>query len=496
MKNHFLEYRKGIIGIDTEILTPDGSRKKIVYADWTASGRNYLPIENRIREEIMPFVANTHSETSSTGLAMTHAYHKARQIIKKHVNAHTDDLIITAESGMTRLINKFQRLLGLRLNKKYCQPPPENERPIVFLTHMEHHSNQTSWLETVATVEVIKPTDDGLADLGHLQELLDQYQERPLKIASVTACSNVTGISAPYFKIAQMMHQSGGYCFVDFACSAPYVHINMHPPDDGAHLDAIFFSPHKFLGGPGSAGVLVFNRMLYNQSTPDNPGGGTVDWTNPWGQYKYVDDIEAREDGGTPAFLQTIKAAMCIRLKEEMGPEKMIEKEHQLLNILWDKLDAIPNLHILAPQHRNRLAIVSFYIDELHHTPGVRLLNDMFGIQCRGGCSCAGTYGHYLLNVDQQQSKQITDLIDKGDYSSKPGWIRVSLHPTMTEEEVTFIGESIAKLAANHHEWVKGYSFNASCNHLTMLDGSMDPEIKEMMNDALTRPFQPNLESD
>ena len=489
MEDHFLKYRQGIIGINTNLLSPDRETRKMVYADWMASGRNYAPIENRIREEIMPLVANTHNETSTTGMAMTHAYHSAQQIIKEHVNANADDLIITACSGMTGLVNKFQRLLGLRFNEEFGQVLPDNERPVVFITHMEHHWNHTSWLETIATVEIIQPTRDGLVDLKSLRDLIRSYQNRPLKIASVSASSNVTGISTPYHQIAQIMHQADGYCFVDFACSAPYIEIDMHPKQKGADLDAIFFSPHKFLGGPGSAGVLVFNRSLYKNTIPDNPGGGTVDWTNPWGQHKYIDDIEAREDGGTPSFLQTIKAAMCITLKNEMGIENILTREHQLLNLLWEKLAKIPNLIILAPQHRSRLAVISFYIEDLHYHLGVRLLNDKFGIQCRGGCSCAGTYGHYLLNINQSQSKEITDLIDQGDFSEKPGWIRISLHPTMTNAEVDYIGDSITELAAQRQEWMTEYLFDPSCLDLKPKEFNPDLAIKEKMTRAITEPF-------
>lgn len=483
MQDYFETFRKGIIGIDELIPSPDGGYNKIVYADWTASGRNYYPIEENIQHLIMPYVANTHTETSSTGMAMTYAYHKAQEIIKHHVNANHDDVIITAGAGMTRVINKFQRMLHLRSSESQI---PENERPVVFITHMEHHSNQTSWLETIATTEIISPTEDGLVDLENLKALVAKYKNRPLKIASVTACSNVTGIETPYHKIAKIIHDAGGFCFVDFACSAPYVKIDMHPENDGEHLDAIFFSPHKFLGGPGSAGVLIFNKNLYHNAVPDDPGGGTVDWTNPWGGHKYVNSIEAREDGGTPAFLQTIKAAMCISLKEQMGIENILKREHEIINRLWDKLEKIPNLHILAANQKNRLAVLSFYIDDLHYNLGVRLLNDKFGIQCRGGCSCAGTYGHYLLHVDRNHSKQITDRIDEGDYSTKPGWIRLSLHPTMTDEEIDFIGESIAELAKHHHEWGKNYSFDKSYCNLAHKNADLDRELKDKINQALS----------
>ena len=482
MQSYFETFRKDIIGIDQEIPSPEEGLKRIVYADWTASGRNYGPIEDAIRNEIMPFVGNTHTETSSTGTAMTYAYHRAQAIIKEHVNANIDDVIITAASGMTRLVNKLQRIIHFRFFKEL---PPLNERPVVFITHMEHHSNQTSWLETIATVEIIPPTQDGMVDLKAFEELLAKYQDRALKIASVTACSNVTGIETPYFEISKMIHRAGGYCFVDFACSAPYVKIDMHPAEKEARLDAIFFSPHKFLGGPGSSGVLIFNSALYDAAAPDNPGGGTVDWTNPWGEYKYVNNIEAREDGGTPAFLQTIKAAMSIKLKDRMGIENIIKREHELINRLWDIVEKAPNLHILASNMRDRLAILSFYIDGLHHNLGVRLLNDKFGIQSRGGCSCAGTYGHYLLHVDRAHSKHITDLINRGDYSLKPGWIRVSLHPTMTNEEVDYIGESVLQLARNYQKWIEKYSFDKVNDKLIHKSVVLDKELKERMDKAL-----------
>ncbi len=489
MEEHFQRFRQGIIGIDSTITSPDGEELNLVYADWVASGRLFGPIEDRLRNEIMPLVANTHTETSTSGMAMTHAYHTAQELIKHHVGAADDDLILTSGSGMTGLINKFQRILGLKINRDIQSDIAEDERPVVFITHMEHHSNHTSWLETIATVEVIPPTDTGLVDLDALAQLLEKYKDRSLKIASVSACSNVTGIHTPYYEIAKSLHQAGGYCFVDFACAAPYVDINMHPEEKDAYLDAIFFSPHKFLGGPGSSGVLIFNKKLYHRNTPDQPGGGTVDWTNPWGGYKYIDDIEAREDGGTPAFLQTIKTAMCITLKEEMGVEKILEREHYLLNLLWEIIAPLPNLHILAQRHKDRLAVISFFIDDLHFNLGVKLLNDKFGIQSRGGCSCAGTYGHYLLNIDPGRSQQITNMIDIGDYSEKPGWMRVSLHPTMTDNEVKFIGESIVQLADHFKEWREEYHFDPACLELVPKKSNPDQDVRERISASILNTF-------
>ena len=328
LEKHFNTFRKNIIGINQTFLSPFGEQK-MVYADWTASGRLYQPIEEKMLHEFGPYVANTHTETTFSGSTMTMAYHKARNIIKKHVNASSDEVLITEGTGMTGVINKFQRILGLRIpeNLKDFFTIPDHKKPIVFITHMEHHSNQTSWLETIADVEIIPHTKTGLVDTDSLQNLLNKYSDRSFKIASITACSNVTGIQPDYFKIAKIMHQNDGVCFVDFACSAPYVKIDMHPEDNEAYLDAIFFSPHKFLGGPGTSGVLLFNKKLYRNMVPDNPGGGTVNWTNPWGKHSYLDDIELREDGGTPGFLQTIRIALSIQLKESMGIENIHNRD-------------------------------------------------------------------------------------------------------------------------------------------------------------------------
>lgn len=467
LEKYFEQFRHNIVGIDQEFNSPFG-KQKIIYADWTASGRLYQPIEEKLLNELGSFVANTHTETTVSGTTMTLAYHKAREIIKTHVGASEDDVFIAAGTGMTGAINKFQRILGLKVPenlRKYTNIPQE-KKPVVFISHMEHHSNQTSWLETIAKVEVIPACEQGLICLESFQELLEKYKDYTLKIASVTACSNVTGIETPYHQVAKMIHQYNGVCFVDFACSAPYVDINMHP-DNESYLDAIFFSPHKFLGGPGTSGILIFNKKLYKNMVPDHPGGGTVSWTNPWGEHKYFDNIEDREDGGTPGFLQVIKTALAVQLKEKMGVDKMRKREDEILEYIFSQLEHIPNLIVLANQHKSRLGVISFYIDDLHYNLGVKLLNDRFGIQTRGGCSCAGTYGHYLLHVDQEQSNYLTHKISQGILSEKPGWIRMSIHPTTTTQEVEYILKSIKKLAEYHKEWSEDYTYNTASNEFT-----------------------------
>lgn len=465
LEAYFQQFRQHIIGVDQEFQSAFG-KQKIIYTDWTASGRLYRPIEEKLCNDFGPFVANTHTETTVSGTAMTKAYHKAKHIIKEHVNSNDDDVLIMTGTGMTGVINKFQRILGLKVpeNLQKFTKIPDEIRPVVFITHMEHHSNQTSWLETIAKVEVIPPAADGLFSLENLEQLLLKYKDCTLKIASVIAGSNVTGIQTPYHDIAQLMHQHDGVCFVDFACSAPYVDINMHPEDESKALDAIFFSPHKFLGGPGTSGVLIFNKKLYNNMIPDCPGGGTVSWTNPWGEHKYIDNIEDREDGGTPGFLQAIKTALAIKLKEQMGVANILKREHEIVSIIFEQLGTIENLHILAGQHQDRLGVISFYIDDLHYNLGVKLLNDKFGIQTRGGCSCAGTYGHFLLHVDIETSHELTNEISLGELTRKPGWIRMSIHPTTTNEEVMYVCESIKALAKHFPLWAKDYVYIKSTN--------------------------------
>ena len=465
LEKHFSQFREHIIGVNQTFRTPYGEQK-MRYTDWTASGRLYGPIEDKITHKFGPFVANTHTETSTSGAAMTLAYKEARKIIKNHVNAHENDVLITSGSGMTGVVNKFQRILGLKVSENLRSHTniPEDLKPIVFVTHMEHHSNQTSWLETIADVEVVPCNDEGLVCLKSFEETILKHRHRKIKIAAITSCSNVTGIKTPYHKVAKLIHKYNGLCFVDFACCAPYVAINMHPEAEDESLDAILFSPHKFLGGPGSAGVLIFNKKLYKNTVPDNPGGGTVSYTNPWGQHDYFDDVETREDGGTPAFLQTIRIALSIQLKEQMGTENIKKREDEINEVIFETLDNLSGVKVLAPNHKKRLSIFSFYFEKYHFNLIVKLLNDRFGLQTRGGCSCAGTYGHFLLNVDQETSNRIKGEILEGCSTKKPGWVRLSLHPTITNDEVHFICDSLKELANNIEEWAKDYRYDTHKN--------------------------------
>ena len=511
LEEYFKNFREKIIGIDTSFETAYGI-KKMIYADWTASGRAYAPIEDRLQQEILPLMANTHTETTVTGTAMTRGYEQAKHIIKKHVNAGPDDVLIFAGSGMTGAVNKLQRLLGLRIPESIMDYVKSNRlpskealknskisihqlfgsyldidpllKPVIFVSHMEHHSNQTSWLETIADVEIIPNDENGNINLSALEQLLIKYKDRTNKAAAITGCSNVTGIQTHYHKVAQLMHTHDGLCFVDFACSAPYVTIDMHPALEGGHLDAIFFSPHKFLGGQGTPGVLIFNKSMYHNIVPDQPGGGTVTYTNPWKYHEYITDIEHREDGGTPPFLQGIKAALAVKLKEEMGIANMLQREEELLKIIFSRLPLIPNVEILEGQNKERLGVISFLIKGTHFNLVVKMLNDRFGIQTRGGCACAGTYGHILLHVNELQSNEILDEIHKGDLSCKPGWIRLSVHPIMTDAEINFILDAIEQVVINYAEWKQDYIYEPDTNeyHHHIFKDNVSDKVNDWFN--------------
>jgi len=482
LEEHFSKFRKNIIGDELEFDSPFG-KQKMIYADWIASGRLYRPIEDKMTNTIGPNIGNTHTETTESGTLMTNAYHEAHKIIKGHVGADENDVIITAGFGMTAVANKLQRILGLRncatlSNEK--QTIAKEDQPVVFITHMEHHSNHTSWLETIAKVIVLEPDTENMVNTDELIKQLELHKDHKLKIGSFTGGSNVTGVTPPYFEMAEIMHKYGGIVMIDFAGSAPYIDINMHPKNPMQSLDAIFFSPHKFLGGPGTSGVLIFSKELYNKDVPDNPGGGTVEWTDPWGGHKYYDDIELREDGGTPGFLQAIKTAYTIKLKEQLDTKLIVRREEELVERAFIGFSKIDGIHILADNVTDRLGVMSFWFEHIHFNLIVKLLNDRYGIQVRGGCACAGTYGHFLLNVTPEESHRIVERIKSGDLSEKPGFIRVSLHPTMTNKELDFIISALDEIVKNHKKWEKQYTYDPQTNEFTHT--KFDQHIQQTIN--------------
>ncbi|PGK51207.1 selenocysteine lyase [Priestia megaterium] len=464
---------ENISGYHDEIQTPYGSFRN-VYFDWTATGRGFLPIE-KLMIEIGAHAGNPHTESNYTGKHSTVSYEKALLTIKKHVGADESDVVLGVGSGATAAINKLHRLLGIRYPEQLMPfiDLPDNKRPVTFVTNMEHHSNHTSWLETISDVVVLEPNENGDVDAKQLEIALEPYREREVKIGSFTACSNVTGIETPYHELAKVMHEHNGYCFIDFAASAPYVPINMHPENPEERLDAIFFSPHKMLGGQRTCGILVFNKSLCKNSIPDHPGGGTVLYTTPWEGRKYFEEIQVREDGGTPPFLQIIQVSQCLRLKEQMLENRMQERKEMLLRHMWSGLSEMEGVTILERNKSKRQGIISFYAVNIHHSLLAKLLNDRYGIQVRPGCSCAGTYGHYLLKIGPKESKYITNDLDNGQLASKPGWVRASLHPTNTIEEIDFFLSALQAIIQNFEIWKKEYVYCQTSNeykHITESD--------------------------
>lgn len=467
LESHFREIREGVIGDKAYFTSPYGA-KRILYADWIATGRLYRPIEEKLMDDLGPYLANTHSYSSETGKVTSNLYMEARDRIKKHVNADADDVLVTAGNGMTGALARLQRIMGL----KGPRPSDPKEVPVVFITHMEHHSNQVSWQETMADIVIVPPGEDLMPCPEKLNDLLGKYKDRSHKIGAFTACSNVTGELVDHKGLAKTMHAHGGVCFFDFAASAPYVDIDMHPNDPECRMDAIFFSPHKFLGGPGACGILVFNKNLCQNEVPEIPGGDNVKWTTPWGKHRFFEDLEIREDGGTPGIIQTIKAALAIQLKEKMDTRFMAIREQALLGLFRDELKDLGEIQYLGNEDAQRIGCLSFNLKDIHYNLVVRLLNDRFGIQVRGGWSCASTFAHYLFGLDRARSSQIMEDIDGKDLRNKPGWVRVSLHPIMDADDVRYITGALREIVRNKDEWEKDYQYNPKNNEFEYVHGT------------------------
>jgi selenocysteine lyase/cysteine desulfurase len=481
--------RRQIVGIDSAFDTPFG-RRLMVYCDYTASGRCLIFVE-RYLQTLQRIYANTHTEDDLTGRSMSRLLHEAEHAIKRAVNAGPQGRIVATGTGATGAIDKLQQILGVSL------PPAtrktvgdelreflgeqrfeefrrfqQSRQPVVFVGPYEHHSNEVTWRQGLATVVEVNLARDGSVDLLHLERLLNEPEYRGrLRIGSFSAASNVTGMRSPVHEIARLLHAHDAYACFDFAASAPYVAIDMNPPAGpeagDPSLDAVFLSPHKFLGGPGSSGVLVFNERLYHRELPPSVGGGgTVAYVSPLDQ-DFIADIEEREKAGTPGVLQTLKAALALELKSRIGVERIEAREQELLAralARWSRNERIEILGNADPTRR--IGIVSFNLRDprgryLHPKFVTVLLNDLFGIQSRAGCSCAGPYGHRLLGIDQPTSELYRDWVRKGFQGIKPGWCRVGFHYAMDDLEAGFVMDAVEFVARHGYRFLPLYAFDA-----------------------------------
>jgi selenocysteine lyase/cysteine desulfurase len=473
--------RESVIGDDQVMVGPFGPRR-VTYADYTASGRAVGFLEDFVRSQVLPRYANTHTESSGTGLQTTRLRDDARRIIHDAVGGDPDVAVIFAGSGSTGAIDKLVGILGLRipseLEDRYQLSAhiPEDQRPVVFIGPFEHHSNELPWRESIADVVVCPQDSDGHVDLAFLEAELQRYADRPLLVGSFSAASNVTGILSDVAGISALLHRFGALAFWDYAAAAPYVSLSM----DG--LDAMFLSPHKLIGGPSTPGVLVVRRSLLTNRVPDVPGGGTVAYVNPL-EHRYLDDPVQREEGGTPAIVEAIRAGLVFQLKDAVGIDVIRAHEEDYLHRAVAAWQEEPTIEILGNLAAERLSIVSFVVHapsgrHLHHNFVVTLLNDLFGIQSRGGCSCAGPYGHRLLGIDIERSHEYEHEIASGCEGIKPGWVRVNFNYFISETAFQYVVDAVRLVARHGWRLLGDYRFDVAAGLWHHRDGLVEPPLR------------------
>ena len=456
--------RDAVIG-DGHMLDGPFGLRPVVYADYTASGRSLTFLEDFIRERVLPTYANTHTESSGTGLQTTSLREDARRIVRDAIGGDDNTVVVFCGSGATAAVDKMVGILNLHRGGRRSAPVLAQERPVVFVGPYEHHSNELPWRESVADVVTIPEDHQGHIDLDVLRVELGRHAGRPLRIGSFSAASNVTGILTDTRAVARLLHEHGALSFWDFAAAAPYVEIDMNPAADPlAYLDAVFLSPHKFIGGPGTPGVLAARRELFSNLVPVVVGGGTVTYVNSV-EHHYLADPAHREEGGTPGIVESIRAGLVFQLKQAVGVDVIRSREADFVRRAIRSWSAHPDIEILGNPDAERLAIVSFEVRRpggrrLHHNFVVAVLNDLFGIQARGGCSCAGPYGHRLLAIDLDTSHELEREVELGRDGIKPGWTRVNFNYFIAEDVFRYVIEAIHLIATSGYRLLPAYTFD------------------------------------
>ena len=463
----FTYVRNHVIGKDQTFKGAFGHRR-VIYCDSTASGRSLDFIENYIQDVVLPTYGNTHTTTSVTSQQTTVFRNEARELVARSVNANDEDIVIFAGSGSTAAINKLVHILNI------------TEPPIVFLSPFEHHSNLLPWKEVGAKIVWSTQKPNGDIDIENLERELQKHSNCSQRlIGSFSAASNLTGILVNTEEVAACLHRNNALAIFDYAGAGPYVPINMNPGESDklgslSYKDAIVCSPHKFIGGPGTVGVLVCKKKLFSNTIPSAPGGGTVAYVTEK-THKYTKDLKEREEGGTPAIVESIRTGMVFALKDAITAEKIMTREDNLVRKAASRWKNCQNLIVLGGFEAHRLPIFSFCILHppsnrlLHHNFVSKLLSDLFGIQSRGGCMCAGPYAQHLLGISEDLGLRIGELVYEGQMPNdsrgteilKPGFCRLNLSYFADDSEIDFIIEAVSMVAEHGWKLLPRYSFDA-----------------------------------